>query len=686
MPSRRAFLQTSSLAASLVLMNPLYGAVRRGSRPFAIPATRLFFEEDDLPRLRRLFESPAFASLRERLLSIDRSAERRWIAEEIRYNDHLYDIARASNNAQAMSFVYVLSGDEDAAQLALEMVREIMKFERWDYFLEGGDRVFGLQRAPLATMAISITTDFLGDLVDSEERLGWLRTMGERGLEPSYLALYGMRYPERVEGWTMDETSTYFEHRPGDQIDLSNWPHILDRTNLKAVPASALAVGTVAYQHHLGQSENTERWLEQAIYSIGTFRDLFARDGSYDEGVSYANYTALHLAQAMEVLRRHQDVDLYDLINWPGYVEYLREMSMPTAADAGSIVNFGDNSGGGTAAVPFWVAGRSFDRSSQWFGGHLAASRDEWSLLWFNPTVEAEPPPARPHVWRSDLDWLVARTGYGADDLIVAMRSGGPANHEHADRNSIIVKWRGEQLVADPYRPPYSFSDPAWMMRTTAGHSAVLIDGEGHQYHDGSEGTNASDASARVIRMMERNDYMAWTSDATPAYQLVNDDVTFVTRTVVVIHGLPAVIVLDKVGKRSRLSRIQARFYGYNRDGHGTVVAAGDHFRSQRPNASILGRAHALQGVEISSAFPPIPEETARLHPFAEVATRHASLLPFLITVLVPGPEEGAAVDASIRRLEDGTYEIECTGAGGRATCRVMDTDEVPEFAVTVAG
>ena len=220
----------------------------------------------------------------------------------------------------------------------------------------------------------------------------------------------------------------------------------------------------------------------------------------------------------------------------------------------------------------------------------------------------------------------------------------------------------------------------------TAGHSAVLIDGEGHQYHDGSEGTNASDASARVIRMMERNDYMAWTSDATPAYQLVNDDVTFVTRTVVVIHGLPAVIVLDKVGKRSRLSRIQARFYGYNRDGHGTVVAAGDHFRSQRPNVSILGRAHALQGVEISSAFPPIPEETARLHPFAEVATRHASLLPFLITVLVPGPEDGAAVDASIRRLEDGTYEIECTGAGGRATCRVMDTDEVPEFAVTVAG
>ena len=97
--------------------------------------------------------------------------------------------------------------------------------------------------------------------------------------------------------------------------------------------------------------------------------------------------------------------------------------------------------------------------------------------------------------------------------------------------------WAG---VADPYRPPYSFSDPSWMMRTTAGHSALLIDGQGHQYHDGAEGTNPSDARAAIVRQGERDGYLFWASDATPAYQLVLPDVQSVTRTVVMLYRLPA--------------------------------------------------------------------------------------------------------------------------------------------------
>ena len=203
--------------------------------------------------------------------------------------------------------------------------------------------------------------------------------------------------------------------------------------------------------------------------------------------------------------------------------------------------------------------------------------------------MPVEPPLDRPHLWHSDLDWIVGRTGFGLDDLMVAMRSGPPYNHEHADRNSIIVNCFGERLVADPMRPPYSFADPAWVMRLTSGHSAVLIDGEGHQYVDGREGTNSSQAHARIVRSGERATHLFWTSDATQAYQLLMPDVRSVTRTVVMLTTIPAVVVVDKVIKTSTPSRIQARFFGHNNDGNCSIVAEESGFTIVRPTALLGG-------------------------------------------------------------------------------------------------
>lgn len=680
MTSRRDFLQVSSLVLPGLFLPWTFGG--RGAQADGL-ALGLFFDAEALPDLQTRYASnPMFAALRERLAGIDRAAERRFLAEEVRYNDHLYDIARVSNVGGQMAFVYAMTGDEDAADLAATCARTLMQFPKWDYFLEGETQTFGLQRAPGAVIAISLCADWLGDYVDESERADWLRTMGERGCEASFLALYGMRHPDRVAGWTMDETSTYFEHRPGDRIDLSNWPHILDRTNLKAVPASALAVGAVAYQNALGADETTARWLEQAIFSLATFRDLFAIDGSYDEGLSYANYTTLHIAQATTALRRHTGTDLYDLINWPGYVEYLTEMSMATQEDPHAIVNFGDAGNGAMSAVPFWIAQHAHDGQAQWFGETMAREHDEWSLIWHRPDAPSKPPPSRPHLWKSELDWIVGRTGYTPDELVVAMRSGGPSNHEHADRNSLIVTCFGEQLVADPYRPPYSFSDPSWMMRTTAGHSALLIDGMGHQYHDGSEGTNPSDAIARIIRHGERDGYLFWTSDATPAYQLVLPDVAAVTRTVVVLHEVPAVLVLDKVVKQTEPSTLQARYFGYNMDGEGRIEATASAFQTMRPHASLHGFGHATGGVQVEAKKLPIVEDLAQKHPFAEIATQEARLDSFLITVLLPRQNEGDAVSAQIVTQDDGTYALTIQHGESTKRCRVFDTGTVPEFEI----
>jgi hypothetical protein len=646
--------------------------------------TGIFFDQDDLSRLRESYAGdPLFADLRTQLGEIDREAERKFLRSEVRYNDHLYDIPRVGNLGMKMGLLYIYTGDKDAADLARECVETLMKFPKWDYFLEGGTQVFGLQRAPNSALAVALVTEALGDLVSRSDRERWLKIMGERGTEPCFVATYGMRYPDRVKGWGFDPSSTYFEHRPYDRtLDLSRWPIILNTINLKAIPASALVLSALTYQKYLGETDDTRRWIEQGIYSVSTFKDIYARDGSYNEGVSYANYTTLHLIQAIDALRRTGVASLSGLLNWPGYTRYLLEMTTPTHEDPHAIVNFSDAGSGSQASVPFWMARETRDGLPQWFGQTLARERDHWSVLYYDPSVSAEPPVDRPHLWHSDLDWIVGRTGFSADDLVVAMRSGPPFNHEHADRNSIIVKAFGEKLVVDPWRPPYSYKDPSWKMRLTIGHSGLLIDGTGHQYVDGTEGTNSSEASATIVRSGERKGHMFWTSDATPAYKLVIPDVTSVTRTVVILYELPAIVLIDKVIKTDHPSKIQARFFGYNNDGNGRVVAEESGFTLVRPAALLAGYGLANSDVRYASSQLPIPPERARKHPFAEISTTSPEMESCMVTVLMPFKGQTSGTGTVQMKKEGNEYHAHIGISARSVNLRVIDAGPIPAFEI----
>jgi len=662
---------------------PLFVVISAYTALGASPDAGVFFDARQTSRYRALYATnPLFAELRQQMDTLDRARERRFMRSEVRYNDHLYDISRVGDLAQKMAMVYVYTGDADAAALATECVETLMKFPKWDYFLEGGTEVIGLQRAPNSAIAVALTVEALGERVSPADRKRWLTTMAVRGIEPCYRATYGMRYPDRVRGWSLDTTSTYFFHRPLErELSLARWPIILNTINLKAIPASALALSALVYRSSMGDTEDTRRWLEQATYSIGTFRDIYARDGSYNEGISYAHYTTLHLIQAIDALQRAGVADLTDMLNWTGYQDYLFAMTQPTMEDPSAIVNFSDAGAAAHASVSFWISRQMRDGSARWFGENLAQSRDLLSVLYFDPTVPSIPPPKQNLLWHSDLDWIVGRTGYGPQDLVVALRSGGPYNHEHADRNGLIVKCYGERLVVDPFRPPYARRDPAWKMRLTPGHSAVLIDGIGHQYVDGSEGTNASQASASIVRRGERQGYFFWTSDATPAYALVLPDVRAVTRTVVTLTELPAVVIVDKVIKKTTPSTVQARFYGFNSDDKGTVSVQQDAFTITRPHARLTGAAASGSGVAYTAALPEIPPAQARLFPYANMGTVQPANEICLVTVLLPSPSTGQPGNARVDR-EGAVYTAHVTLGSRTASVRVIDSGAIPEFQV----
>ncbi|NND70530.1 MAG: hypothetical protein HKN43_03025 [Rhodothermales bacterium] len=679
--SRRRFIGSLSALPVVSFLKPvesLFTGELSGIDSFdnSGPLTyRLFVDDNQLSDLRNRFANlDIFADLREELDSFDRVAERAFLKNDVQYNDHLIDLNRIGHAAPKMAFLYLMTDDVDAARLAVESIETIMRFPTWDYFLEDGSQVIGLQRAPSSVVAVALCSDWLGDFVDGETRKRWIETMGEKGCEACFLSTYGMRYPKRVKGWTMDLTSGYFDHRPDQLFDLSNWPYILDKTNLKAVPASALAIGAAAYEAEMGRSEKTDRWLEQSAFSIKSFGKIYAEDGSYNENLSYANYTSEHLAQGMEILTRFRQLDLTDEINWTGFVDFMYGMSLPTTDDPYGIANFGDAGNGMMSSVPFWIANNFKDPRSMWFAHNMSRAHNIWSVLWHNEE-SGLPPNDGPSLYRSKLDWITARTGYEPDDLVVAMRSGPPANHEHADRNSIIVKCYGDVLVADPYRPPYANTDPSWRLRLTEGHSALLVDGTGHQYHDGKEGTNPSDAHARIVRTVQYGDVISWSSDATQAYALVTPDIDSVVRTVIIVAPTNTVVIIDKVKKKSTASFVTARYYAKNNDGNGSVQSIQTGFSLIRPTASVDGIALCDGGVDFESGVLDIAEDRALQHPFVDVRSSSQSRNHLLVTVLQPRSSDRPGAEVSVSSA-DGIATVRLADR----YLRIYDSGPIPEF------
>ena len=682
MPTRRDILQWGLFAGSGLLL-PSKGL--RTHAPDTLTYS-LFFDEEALEGIRqRYLAYPLFQPLREELDAFDWNAEQLFLEGEVRLNDHLFHMLRLSRTATKMGFYFLMTGRQDTADLAIETIRTIMKFERWDYFLDGTTPI-GFQRASKATFAVALCSDWLGNQISDDERDQWLRVMGEKGCEACYWATYGMRYQDRVEGWAIDPTSTYFEHRPGDRSwDLSNWPRFFDNNNLKSEPASALASGAIAHELQFGESDTSKRWLEQAIHSISGYQTIFEQDGSYNEGISYAGYTSHNLMQGYSILKRFKGLDLSDQLNWPGFMDYSFGLSMPTHNDPSAVINFGDVGNGLPSAVALWIAAHTNDPTAHWFAHHRSPTQDLWSVLWYPEKTYSTPRLQKPVLWRSDLEWIVSRTGYEIDDLVVAMRSGPPFNHEHGDRNTIIVKCFGEQLVTDPHRPSYTRTDPTWLMRGTVGHSGILIDGQGHQYVDGSEGTNASDARARLVRFGEREGHHFWSSDATQAYNLVLPDVQLVMRTVLVLYDVPAVVLIDKVVKGEQPSSMQTRFFGYNSDGNG-VISAEDHtLEIARPHARLRVKSYSPQGLTSTADHLPMPEDIAQKYPYGEFSSRLPSTHLLTLSTLIPERSSDLEGLVTYRAHEDNRYEIELNVKGKRVIVDLVDSGSIPEFTLTGA-
>jgi hypothetical protein len=500
-----------------------------------------------------------------------------------------------------------------------------------------------------------------------------------------------MKYPDRVRGWSINPAEKF----PG-KIDLARWPLILNATNLKIIPTCALGIAGV---HLHGRHPDAARWLELAQQSAQAFATIYGSDGCYDEGAGYWGYTTMHLIMFAEVQYRRLGVDQRSLINYPGTVRYALSLAMPTAGatyvnaaekkeytavpkgvldPAKGLVNFGDSGVAIDASIASWVGRVHHDPLSDYVAQNVG-SLEQWvAAVWYRPEAMGAAPGAELHDVHLKNDLVVSRTGWAAADTVVALRSGGPANHEHADRNSVVFKAHGERLFHDPFKAAYIATHPRWLLRLTEAHTAVLIGGKGHQYHDGHEGTNASWAWARVRDFRTGPGWMTVTSDATEAYQIVLPEVKRVLRTLVFLKP-DVLIVLDRVSLTGAPQAVQARFQVFNDDGNGRAEAAGATFTIRRPGATLAATARGAGAVTVRSAQLNLPAEEG-VFPYAEVESAPATEHEFL-TAAAAAPAGSTPGALAVTRTADG-WKVSGTHAGRTMNAVLVTTAETPVLTV----
>jgi hypothetical protein len=317
-------------------------------------------------------------------------------------------------------------------------------------------------------------------------------------------------------------------------------------------------------------------------------------------------------------------------------------MAAPTIGRANDCINIGDGSAAASAVPLSWIAREFRDGTAQ----HLSLRPEAVSpgdattclaAIWFDagvpPRIAADAPLDR----QCAPGLVISRSGWSRGDGVVCLRSGGPTNHEHADRNSVIFMAHGERLLTDPLHASYSRSDPKWLLRLTQAHTAVLIGGKGHVYLDDAAGTHSTAASATLLDHRIGPEWMCATSEAAGAYRLAGVPARRVARTLVFLK--PDVLLLFDQVDLDRPASVQIRFQVHNDDGLGKVRADGTSFRIERPHASLNARFASRSAIEGSTGRLGLPAEGG-IYPFAEITSAPAQSHAIL-TVCLATPAAG---------------------------------------------
>jgi len=225
-------------------------------------------------------------------------------------------------------------------------------------------------------------------------------------------------------------------------------------------------------------------------------------DGGWGEGHGYCSFTQTDWAFEAHAWASASGEDIFQKAN---FFRFLTQWRTYERRYNGSEAKFCD-SARGDATVPFpeFVASRWRDRIAQKQArealavatskpGDFSLTHLWQAVLWFDPELPAAAEgslPATMPLGRhfSGVGHVVARSGWGTDDVVAIFKSGNaftPGTHYHADENSFVID-RGGSLAIDSGAYDAESSHYGSYFTRTVAHNSVTVTKPGEKFHAGA--------------------------------------------------------------------------------------------------------------------------------------------------------------------------------------------------------
>ena len=401
-------------------------------------------------------------------------------------NFQITELKRGADNANALSFAYLISGEEAYAAAARRWLAFLSHF-RVDVHLEDRgqhDTVVYCYEFGLKGMALAY--DRLYPVLEPEERARILAHV-EFHCEAAYRWL-----------------------RDGLQIHL-NYQNSHGQQCMHALLPTVLAVAT--------ESDRTREWTDYLIRQYVNRIAWGSVDGGYTEGQKYGHKIQFIL-EALAALRSSTGLDVFREPRWRNSGAFwLYCMSLNYWwnhwGDCYSLIdaNFGSDA---DTYVSAFLSAMTGDPAVKWWSDTRVCNPVHLPLQYLSDSGVPSRPPvdiaqARLFPEVGQLAAFDRFYDHGTSRIFFRSSPWGDHSHAHQDQNGFVIHAGGEIVCCDAGYYTYSGDTyhSQWS-RTTQAHNSVLVDGESQRRGIAHKG--------RVTAFFNTPDACLFTGDASTAY------------------------------------------------------------------------------------------------------------------------------------------------------------------------
>jgi len=398
---------------------------------------------------------------------------------------------------QALSLVWLLTGEEKYANAAKRILLEIVQ---WDPAGISSCQHSGFDEVGLSLSRVTHRAyDWLYEALTEDERQLVQKNCIARARDTF----------ERVA------LKRQFHSRPGSSHDGRLIGYIGEQALVLAGEAP---------------DEEVRQWLD---YSLKAFMTVYPHwggdDGGWAEGMDYGPRYCMFIAPWIEGLRAVSDINLWQRPFFRNVRQFFMACTRPNA----EFKPFGDgaeislqHASRHTTGLAFYLKLHAFrfnDAVCQWWAEQLPLAE----TYKFYPVIPLIPefsqPAPRPAITSKanvffDVGWCALHSDFSSlDQNVFLLFKSSPyasVSHSHADQNAFFISVGGQALAIPSgyYGPVYGMPHHAEWTRSTKANNCILVNGQGQAVRDFT-------ATGEIVQFQHQNKITNVAGSAAPAYQ-----------------------------------------------------------------------------------------------------------------------------------------------------------------------